>query len=56
MKVILAVLLETFTFSEADNGKDVVWNLAGIKYPTVGDNIEPECPLKVELLKPVNPK
>lgn len=52
MKVILAVLLETFKFSEADNGKDVFWNLAGVKYPTVGNSTEPECPLKVELLKP----
>lgn len=50
MKVILAVLLESFKFSEADNGDDVFWNFGGIKYPTVGENTEPECPLKVELV------
>lgn len=46
IEVVLAVLLSSFKFSPAD--KEVVWNVAGIQYPTV-DRIsrKAEMPLKV---------
>ncbi|KAK7676942.1 hypothetical protein QCA50_020060 [Cerrena zonata] len=48
MKVVMAVLLESFDFSMPDNGKDVVWNLAGVRYPTVGRESKfAEFPMKV---------
>ncbi|TBU28038.1 cytochrome P450 [Dichomitus squalens] len=49
MKVVLAVLLSTFTFELT--GKDVKWNMAGVVYPTVGNEINPSLPLKVGLVK-----
>ncbi|KAI0789221.1 cytochrome P450 [Abortiporus biennis] len=51
MKVVLAILLQSFKFSPADCSKDITWNLAGVKYPTIGkvDN-HPCLPLKVELI------
>jgi len=52
MKIVLAVLLSTFTFSPSD--KEVVWNIAGIQYPTVGRvSRKPEMPMKVGLVKAV---
>lgn len=50
MKIMLVVLLEKFHFSEAENGKDIIWNVAAVRYPTLGNKPEPECPIKVELL------
>ncbi|KAJ3488875.1 hypothetical protein NLI96_g2508 [Meripilus lineatus] len=50
MKVVLSVLIATFKFSLSD--QDIVWNLAGAKYPTVGKtSTKPSMPMKVELLK-----
>lgn len=44
----MSVLLDSFEFSEPANGKDVVWNLAGVRYPTVGkDSKIAEFPMKV---------
>ena len=49
-EVVLAVLLRTFKFSPS--GKEVVWNLAGVNYPTVGGTSnKPSMPLKIELLR-----
>ncbi|KAJ3474380.1 hypothetical protein NLI96_g12493 [Meripilus lineatus] len=49
MKAVLSVLLGSFKFSFSD--KEVVWNLAPAKYPTVGKtSMKPSMPLKVELL------
>ncbi|KAJ3479659.1 hypothetical protein NLI96_g8906 [Meripilus lineatus] len=51
MKVVLAIILESFRFSKADNGDKVVWNLAGVRYPTVGrESNKPSFPMKVELI------
>ncbi|KAK7676951.1 hypothetical protein QCA50_020069 [Cerrena zonata] len=48
MKVVLAVLLEAYQFNMADNSKDIVWNLAGVRYPTVGSVSKfAEFPVKV---------
>ncbi|OBZ67845.1 Docosahexaenoic acid omega-hydroxylase CYP4F3 [Grifola frondosa] len=50
MKVVLSLLLSRFTFSLSD--KPIVWNLAGVRYPTVGkDSTKPEMWLKVGLAK-----
>ncbi|PSR81817.1 hypothetical protein PHLCEN_2v6248 [Hermanssonia centrifuga] len=49
MKVALSVLLDSFKFSLSN--KDIVWNLAGVSYPTVGAvSDEPSLPLKVEAI------
>lgn len=50
MKVVLAVLISTFTFEHSE--KEVKWNLAGVVYPTVGNETNPSLPLKVGLVKP----
>ncbi|TCD69776.1 cytochrome P450-dit2 [Steccherinum ochraceum] len=50
MKVILSVLLTTFKISLPDNKDDIVWNLAGVRYPTVGNDTKPSFPMKVERL------
>lgn len=50
-EVVLAIILESFRFSKADNGDKVVWNLAGVRYPTVGrESNKPSFPMKVELI------
>ncbi|KZT72982.1 cytochrome P450 [Daedalea quercina L-15889] len=49
MKVILAVMLSTFKFELTD--KPVVWNVASVRYPTVGtESTYAEMPMKVSLL------
>ncbi|KAJ3002739.1 hypothetical protein NUW54_g5682 [Trametes sanguinea] len=49
MKVVLALLLSNFKFELSD--KPIVWNISGIRFPTVGvDGQRPELPLKVSLL------
>ncbi|OBZ67681.1 hypothetical protein A0H81_12357 [Grifola frondosa] len=46
MKVVLSLLLSRFAFSLSD--KPIVWNLAPVRYPTVGkDSTKPEMWLKV---------
>ncbi|KAI0648564.1 cytochrome P450 [Trametes meyenii] len=50
MKVILCLLLSKFTFAPSD--KPVVWNLSGIRFPTVGEDIKASLPMKVSLYKP----
>ncbi|KAI0641561.1 cytochrome P450 [Trametes meyenii] len=49
MKVVLSLLLSHFVFEPSD--KPVVWNISGIRFPTVGiDGTKPELPLKVSRL------
>ncbi|KAM5533699.1 hypothetical protein V8D89_012666 [Ganoderma adspersum] len=51
LKVVLAVLIANFTFEL--NGKDIVWNNAGVAYPSVGrESKTPEMPLKVSAMCP----
>ena len=49
-EVTLAVLLAHFKF---ESGKDeIVWNHAGVAYPTVGnDSLKPEMPLKASVMR-----
>ncbi|KAI0754112.1 cytochrome P450 [Daedaleopsis nitida] len=49
MKTVLCSLLSKFTF--APSGKEIVWNLAGIRFPTVGDGPKPSLPLKVGIYR-----
>ena len=51
-EVILATIISSFKLSPAENAKDIVWNTAAVKYPTVGrENIQPALPLLVERIK-----
>jgi len=52
MKVILAVLLSKFSFEPVK--EPIVWNVAGIWYPTVGKGDEPRMPMRVRLLQSVD--
>ncbi|KAI0718795.1 cytochrome P450 [Cerioporus squamosus] len=50
MKVVLSLLISKFSFEMSD--KPIVWNISGIRFPTVGvDGTKPELPLKVSLYK-----
>ncbi|OBZ67938.1 hypothetical protein A0H81_12339 [Grifola frondosa] len=50
MKVVLSLLLSNFTFELSD--KPIVWNVAGVRYPTMGkDGRKPQMLLKVGLIK-----
>ncbi|EIW62374.1 cytochrome P450 [Trametes versicolor FP-101664 SS1] len=50
MKVVLAVLISTFTFELTD--KPVWWNMAGVQYPSAdADGEHPGLPMKVRLVK-----
>ncbi|TCD64103.1 cytochrome P450-dit2 [Steccherinum ochraceum] len=50
MKIVLSVLIDSFKFS-IDNKTKIVWNLAGVKFPTVGkDSVKPAFPMVVERL------
>jgi len=50
MKVVLAVLLSKFAFELTE--KPIEWNMAGVRYPTIGRNSDvAQMPLKVTLLK-----
>ncbi|KAI0760478.1 cytochrome P450 [Fomes fomentarius] len=54
MKVVLSQLLSSFTFSPSDT--PIVWNLAGIRFPSVRNDAKASLPLKVGLYKPVATK
>ncbi|KAI0731458.1 cytochrome P450 [Fomitopsis betulina] len=46
LKAMLSVLLDCFSF--APSGKNIVWNIATVRYPTVGvEGAKPELPLVV---------
>ncbi|KAI0370603.1 cytochrome P450 [Pilatotrama ljubarskyi] len=50
MKVVLAVLISTFTFELTE--KPIYWNMAGVQYPSVDpEGKSPELPMKVGLVK-----
>ncbi|KAI0073887.1 cytochrome P450 [Panus rudis PR-1116 ss-1] len=51
MKVVLATLLSTFKFSLSDRDNDIHWNLAGVSYPSVGEDPNPRFPMKVCLIE-----
>ncbi|KAI0355254.1 cytochrome P450 [Trametes cingulata] len=47
MKVVLRKLLAKFTFAPSE--KPVVWNFAGIRFPTLANETTPSLPLRVGL-------
>ncbi|KAM5535780.1 hypothetical protein V8D89_010594 [Ganoderma adspersum] len=50
LKVVVVVLIANFTFEPC--GKDIVWNHAGVAYPSVGrESKTPEMPLKVSAIR-----
>ncbi|KAJ3478664.1 hypothetical protein NLI96_g9603 [Meripilus lineatus] len=50
MKVVLTILLGSFKFSLPK--QEIVWNLAGVKYPTVGRaSTKPSMPIVVERIR-----
>ncbi|KAK7688291.1 hypothetical protein QCA50_008661 [Cerrena zonata] len=50
-KVILNILLQSFRFSPSKKSGEVNWNVAAVRYPTLGrDSTKAELPLKVEVL------
>ena len=50
-EVALSVLIANFNFELSD--KEIVWNNAGVAYPSVGkESSKPEMPLKVSVIRP----
>ncbi|KAK7691797.1 hypothetical protein QCA50_005200 [Cerrena zonata] len=51
MKVVLSVLIPKFRVSLAQETKEVVWNLSGLRYPTVGrESTKPAFPVRMECI------
>lgn len=42
-------MLLKFRFTRTD--KQIKWNVAGIRFPTVGDSAKPSLPLKLSMIK-----
>ncbi|KAK7677643.1 hypothetical protein QCA50_019334 [Cerrena zonata] len=52
MKVVLSTIVSSFKISLSDEAEDIVWNVAAVRYPTVGkDSTKPEFPLRLEPIK-----
>ena len=52
IEVVLTVLISTFKISPAKETRNVVWNLANVRYPTLGETSnKPSLPLLFERLK-----
>lgn len=50
-EIVLNVLLHSFRFSPSKKADEIVWNVAAVRYPTVGKkSMKAELPLKVEVL------
>ena len=51
-EVLLTTVLSSFKISYAKESKDVVWNLASVRYPTIGpDSTLPACPITLERIR-----
>ena len=51
-EVILATLLSKFKVTLADNADEVYWNVAAVRYPTIGkESTKPEYPIKLTPIK-----
>lgn len=51
-EVVLSTILSSFKVSLAEESRDVVWNVAAVRYPTIGkDSTKPEFPLRLEHIK-----
>ena len=50
IEVLLAVLVANFTFALTE--KPIVWNVAGVRYPTVGwESNKAEMPMRVQVYR-----
>lgn len=50
VEVVLSILVESFKF--LPSGKEIVWNRAGVNYPTAGSaSNTPSLPMRVERVK-----
>ena len=43
----MVVLLESFELSLPDNANDIVWNVSGVRFPSVGYGNSAKLPMKV---------
>lgn len=50
-EVILSVIVPKFKVTEAENTKDVFWNLSSVRYPSVGKNTKPALPVQMERIR-----
>lgn len=50
VEVVLSTLISSFKISMPANGKDIIWNMAGVRYPTVGESVKPAFPMRMERL------
>ncbi|KAI0791135.1 cytochrome P450 [Abortiporus biennis] len=52
MKTVLSVLIESFKFSHSKDRHKVVWNSAGIAFPSIGyETTTPSMPMHIELVQ-----
>ena len=47
LEIVLCLLLAKFTFTPSN--KKITWNLANVRFPTVGNNPKPSMPMLVGL-------
>ncbi|KAK7682246.1 hypothetical protein QCA50_014833 [Cerrena zonata] len=51
MKVVLNIMLGKFNISMAKQAKNIVWNNAGVRHPTMKNSINPTFPVDLERIK-----
>lgn len=52
VEVVLATMVPRFKISLANNADEIYWNLANVRYPTVGKfSDKPEYPIKLERIE-----
>ncbi|KAK7681448.1 hypothetical protein QCA50_015540 [Cerrena zonata] len=51
MKVVLNLVLSKFKVTMAKQTKDVVWNMCGVRHPTMKGSIDPTFPVNLERIK-----
>ena len=50
-EVLLSTLIPKFKFSVAKNADDIVWNLSGVSFPTLGkESNTPTFPISVQAI------
>ncbi|KAK7681425.1 hypothetical protein QCA50_015517 [Cerrena zonata] len=50
-KVVLNIVLGKFKVSKAKQAEDIVWNMAGVRHPTMKGSIDPTFPVNLERIK-----
>ena len=50
-EVLLSTLIPKFKFSVAKNADDIIWNLSGVSFPTLGkESNTPTFPISVQAI------